>query len=312
MCGSVAGNLESEDNNTMSEYNGIAYKSKIIMLDIENENESDLLVPSDIRTMFLQGYNLNSRIFSNSYTCSYASLFSCSYDCQCYLLIDDDTLGKKFSLVANEKCKSAYGLDCCRLCNSYGKRDMQIDDFLYENQDAVVVFAAGNEGNIAVDGTIATTSKNAIVVGASMTSNQGFVDSIQYLNLDEESEICGVTSDTCCSDYSCSFSCCPSRMESQLKVLKTSYNQNNVAFFSARGPATGNRMKPDCKFIEIYQLTQKGVAVGDRVVSTRSDGSLSTNQCGNIYPKATNDAALKVSTGTSMSTPIVSLLLIQF
>ncbi|EFC37087.1 predicted protein [Naegleria gruberi] len=190
------------------------------------------------------------------------------------------------------------------LCNSYGKRDMQIDDFLYENQDAVVVFAAGNEGNIAVDGTIATTSKNAIVVGASMTSNQGFVDSIQYLNLDEESEICGVTSDTCCSDYSCSFSCCPSRMESQLKVLKTSYNQNNVAFFSARGPATGNRMKPDCKFIEIYQLTQKGVAVGDRVVSTRSDGSLSTNQCGNIYPNATNDAALKVSTGTSMSTPI--------
>lgn len=58
---------------------------------------------------------------------------------------------------------------------------------------------------------------------------------------------------------------------------------------SSKGPAVGNRIKPDV------------TGIGYNVVSAHSEGDSTTNQCGTISPAIGNSAALITSHGMQLS-----------
>lgn len=72
----------------------------------------------------------------------------------------------------------------------------------------------------------------------------------------------------------------------------TGYGPNNIAAFSARGPAFDGRIKPDL------------VAPGQTVLSSRSDGLPYSFQCGGELHR--DDAGIRILSGTSMAAPFVA------
>lgn len=144
--------------------------------------------------------------------------------------------------------------------NYYTSYSQQIDKFIYENPEFTVVVAAGNSGPGI--GTISTpgTSKNAITVGASISSYEAFSD---YLNMKVNHKYMFNKSD--------------------ILVNFINYQSNNIASFSSRGPAAGNRIKPDV------------VANGAFVKSAFSE----------VLDDHVHDKELLLQ-GTSMATPLVA------
>ncbi len=96
--------------------------------------------------------------------------------------------------------------------NSYTTDARNIDRYTWEHQDFVVIVAAGNAGPLP-GGSIGTpaTSKNAIAVGANMNSKRSF-------------SFLGLACTAVPYDWDCS---------------------NNLASFSANGPTSDSRLKPD-------------------------------------------------------------------
>lgn len=91
--------------------------------------------------------------------------------------------------------------------SDYSAQARDLDDFIYQNSDVLVVVAAGNSGESADSGTISSPSgaKNVISVGASLNSADSF------------------------SDVAC------------LSV----FNEYSIASFSSSGPTSDGRLKPD-------------------------------------------------------------------
>lgn len=91
--------------------------------------------------------------------------------------------------------------------SDYSSQARDLDDFIYQNPDVLVVVAAGNSGESATTGTISSPSgaKNVISVGASLNAAASF------------------------SDVGCS----------------SVFNEYSVASFSSSGPTTDGRLKPD-------------------------------------------------------------------
>lgn len=161
-----------------------------------------------------------------------------------------------------------------RQFGAYDDYARQVDEFMWEHPDMLIVFAAGNSGIDAdKDGRVDAgsmsspgTAKNVLTVGAS--ENMVLIGGIQK-KLGElmNGEAWGVEP-----------------MASDL----ISNNENGIAAFSSRGPTNDGRIKPDV------------VAPGTNIISNCSQVDGSSPLWGNY-----NDDYC-YSGGTSMSTPLTA------
>mmetsp|Transcript_12736 Transcript_12736/g.29300 ORF Transcript_12736/g.29300 Transcript_12736/m.29300 type:complete len:1267 (+) Transcript_12736:3-3803(+) len=189
--------------------------------------------------------------------------------------------------------------------NDYDTSAWETDKYMYENDDFLVLFAAGNDGDKG-DNTVGApaTAKNILCVGASETSNNGFKTSTNFI--DPNSYLCrgnqrssccsrGCTRQDCCNDGGYMTGCCQD-------VFDSYWNENNIAEFSSRGvtkqqgSAQYGRWKPDL------------VAPGSAIVSARANGGVGTTAQCNQPPTsgAWTNVALQPMDGTSMATPVMA------
>lgn len=156
---------------------------------------------------------------------------------------------------------------------AYDSMASQVDEYIWNHQDFLVLFAAGNSGvDHDKDGRIDPnsigspgTAKNCLTVGASknLVSNGGIQKKISQLK-------------AAAADWSAE----------PIFSSSLSENENGIAMFSSRGPTSDNRIKPDV------------VAPGTNILSNRSHIKGAEVLWG-IY----NDDYVW-SGGTSMSTPV--------
>ena len=150
------------------------------------------------------------------------------------------------------------------------------DNFVWNNQDMLILFAAGNEGidgnsNGVIDQDSITppaTAKNALSIGASENYRGETFTISPYLR------------------YGTTWP-----LDFPLDPIYSDYMGNNIeglAAFSSRGPTDDGRIKPDV------------VAPGTFILSLRSSAALSNGLWGDY------GAYYRYSGGTSMSTPIVA------
>jgi serine protease AprX len=156
---------------------------------------------------------------------------------------------------------------------AYSQSSQEIDDFVWNHQDCVICFAAGNDGiDSNGDGVIDPTSvgseaaaKNCITVGASENNRPKI--KLTY----------GQVRPT-------------SWPHSPIFGDLTADNPEGMAAFSSRGPTKERRIKPDV------------VAPGTSILSTRSRNL--------VHPSTTfgtsSDPAYFFDDGTSMATPLVA------
>lgn len=155
-----------------------------------------------------------------------------------------------------------------------------VDEFIYEHPDMLIIFSAGNAGQAAVlrnsprgypdlmSISSPASAKNILCVGANRTSRtQGGRSALTHKDV------------------------WPDKFPNPpMDVEKISGNTEALAGFSSRGPCTNYMIKPDV------------VAPGTDIVSTRSSIAPMRNYWG-PYPK--NDKYMYLG-GTSMSAPIVT------
>ena len=91
---------------------------------------------------------------------------------------------------------------------------------MWNNPDALVIFAAGNDGPYASSIDAPSTNKNGIAVGASLNDYNSW---LLYGGSDTNSD----TSDSTATSGS------------------TVFTGNSAAFFSSQGPTADGRLKPD-------------------------------------------------------------------
>ena len=201
---------------------------------------------------------------------------------------------------------------------SYGVQSQAIDTFVANNPDMLVLFAASNDGRdglytISPEGS----SKNALTVGAAQTTNQGWLESINFTNFTQtvanaQAALCAAgypqcanfTSTQACCDLSasaCAFmnrtdpncyanACCPAALAATYAGNPTLYGQANMATFSSRGFTKDGRIKPDV------------AAPGQRIISSNSQGTANAVPCGAIP----QEQELVQKSGTSMATPVTA------
>ncbi|WP_407355792.1 PGF-pre-PGF domain-containing protein [Methanolobus sp. WCC5] len=159
---------------------------------------------------------------------------------------------------------------------AYTTYSQQIDQFMWENPDMLILFSAGNSGidansdGVIDQGSIGSpgTAKNCLTVGASENERGNEFGIVPYLNWGSGSWLSYYPENPIRDDYMAS-------------------NREGMAAFSSRGPTEDGRIKPDV------------VAPGTFIASTRSSIG-SSSGWGPI-----NDNYLYMG-GTSMSTPITA------
>lgn len=163
-------------------------------------------------------------------------------------------------------------------CNYYSSSSREVDDYMYQHQDFLVLIAAGNSGGMGLYTVEApATCKNCFSVGASQTTLDGFKSLTAFM--DANAEICGGSgSPTCCQTNSCTLNdCCPNYACCSSGYSSQYYGSDNMAEFSSKGTTmskwqsnqtpdkTSGRIKPDI------------VSVGETIVSANSDGTSSNS-----------------------------------
>ncbi len=204
-------------------------------------------IPDDLNDLFLQAYNEGARIQTNSWGGA-----------------EDD-----------------QGND---IHGQYTANSQQIDDFMWQHKDTVILFAAGNDGkDNNKDGIIDTDSllvqacaKNCITVGASENNRPP-----------GSSPPPGYDIPWATKEWAKKFPVEP------IKNDHVSDNPEGMAAFSSRGPTDDGRIKPDV------------VAPGTNILSVRS--SVATEVLwGELPANDPNSPFYWYSGGTSMSTPIIA------
>lgn len=162
-----------------------------------------------------------------------------------------------------------------RNLGAYDGMAAQVDEFMWENPDFLILFAAGNSGaDLDKDGVIdhgsvssPGTAKNALTVGASENNTDlgGIQVPISKLRSAKDAWPAEPIHSSLVSD-----------------------NENGIAMFSSRGPTQDGRLKPEI------------VAPGTNILSVKSQHPNAMEMWG-LY---NNDYAW--SGGTSMATPIVA------
>ena len=156
---------------------------------------------------------------------------------------------------------------------AYSQSSKEIDDFVWNHQDCVICFAAGNDGTDSdADGVIDPASigseaaaKNCITVGASENNRPKIA--LKYGKLRP-------------TDWP----------HSPIFGDLTADNPEGMAAFSSRGPTKERRIKPDV------------VAPGTSILSTRSRNLVTPST---IFGTS-SDSAYFFDDGTSMATPLVA------
>ncbi|GMF24601.1 unnamed protein product [Phytophthora lilii] len=126
--------------------------------------------------------------------------------------------------------------------SDYSSQARDLDAFIYENPDVLVVVAAGNSGESTITGqrTISSPSgaKNVISVGASLNSADSF------------------------TDYAC----------------PDIFNEHTVASFSSAGPTTDGRLKPDVVAPGMSLISSQSEAPGSTKESSATCSLQGTSQ----------------------------------
>jgi subtilisin family serine protease len=310
VAGSIAGSMFSDAPNfdKLSRFAGVAKDAKLYFTDIYNPMYNTLLIPDDLYTSYFpKPYTEGkARIHSNSWGCSF-NAFQCQYDCVCQWAYDTQ-YGKRGQRVSNDWCIDNLGNDCCKICNVYDSRASEVDHFVYENDDMLIIYPSGNIGFYSSSGTLSSpgTAKNVLTVGASQTTNTNFLESVDYEDLSEifnilekrgihnTAECCAAVGRTPEETQFIKGLCCPPYIKQYYQTYVNYFDWQNMAYFSSRGPSSDGRIKPDI------------VGPGYSVVSMHSDGNPRSNQCGLMRPNGDNPAALMTLKGTSMSAPLVA------
>ncbi len=125
VCGTLAGD-QSYINAGNYDYNGMAYRAKLMMQDVGADDEwacmiGQVLIPTSLTTAYTNAYGLGARIHSNSWGSTE---------------------------------------------NSYDSYCVDIDNFMWNNPQFLVLFAAGNGGPGGSTVGFPGTAKNCITVGA--------------------------------------------------------------------------------------------------------------------------------------------------
>jgi subtilisin family serine protease len=196
---------------------------------------------------------------------------------------EDSNTGMLLGLILdlNKIFEQAYFADARIHSNSWGaasastysSESADVDQYMWENKDFLIVFAAGNSGvDMDHDGRIdpfsicsPASSKNCLTVGGS-----------ENVRPDE--------------GYTCAYGECWSRLYAKDPIASDhlANNQNGMAAFSSRGPTLDGRFKPDI------------VAPATNIISARSSKASM-----NGWGVCSNNNYLYMG-GTSMATPIVA------
>lgn len=208
-------------------------------------------IPDDLNFLFQKSYDDGARIFSNSW-----------------------------GGVTDNSGNPAY--------SQYTSDSQAIDEFVWTHKDAVILFAAGNEGKdvenprgfIDPDSLcVQATAKNIITVGA-CESNRA----IGGINPDPNGPARKCTYGECWpQDFS----------KDPIKSDRLSNNPDGMSAFSSRGPADDGRIKPDI------------VAPGTNILSVRSSKASETGWGLLPVGDARRDFYMFMG-GTSMATPITA------
>eukprot|EP00007_Cunea_sp_BSH-02190019_P003699 CAMPEP_0174235450 /NCGR_PEP_ID=MMETSP0417-20130205/4880_1 /TAXON_ID=242541 /ORGANISM="Mayorella sp, Strain BSH-02190019" /LENGTH=990 /DNA_ID=CAMNT_0015313955 /DNA_START=117 /DNA_END=3089 /DNA_ORIENTATION=- len=189
----------------------------------------------------------------------------------------------------------------------YSTHAATTDAFAYANPDFLPVFSAGNQG-LRGFGTVnaPSSAKNVLSVGASQSVTSSFTERrtdaefealAQFwyeracgpsLELYQQRAFCSAfnQNSTPCENFQnvlclnfepnagscCNFPyfdvrCCGSGILNEIETHPELFDQNGLAAISSRGPAWDGRIKPDV------------VAPGERVITAKSDGDVTTFQC---------------------------------
>lgn len=260
----VAGSILGSGAQSNGEIRGMAYKARLVFQAVEQYFQDGYGlygIPNDLKDLFQQSYDDGARIFSNSWGGS----------------------------PSDDSGNPIYG--------QYSAESQAIDEFIWNHKDAVILFAAGNEGKDAnkkgkVDSNslaAQATAKNCITVGAS--ENYRPSGSIPI----------GIDS-TFGEGWPNDFPVLP------ISTDHVSNNSDGMAAFSSRGPTADGRIKPDV------------VAPGTNILSVRSsvDGIANkTDDMGYLCSDLSKGWGLlpdgdlhkpyyKFDGGTSMATPITA------
>ncbi|GBF82113.1 S8 family serine peptidase [Aphanothece sacrum] len=158
----------------------------------------------------------------------------------------------------------------------YGRQSEQLDEFVWEHKDFLVLVAAGNDGQqrssaIGIDQKSVTppgTAKNCLTVGASENQREGeFTDTYGQWWPDK-------------------FPHDPIKSDNMANSL------DDIAAFSSRGPCEDGRRKPDV------------IAPGTFILSTRSSQIANNNFAWGAFTPAKRH--YMYMGGTSMATPLVA------
>lgn len=256
----VAGSVLGSGAQSSGSIRGMAFNAKLVFqaveqhLDVKREYQAQLAdgyyligIPDDLNALFQQSYEDGARIFSNSWGSA------------------RDPSGNLI-----------YG--------QYTSESQAIDEFVWTHRDAVILFAAGNEGrdsggNGVIDTdslSVQATAKNCITVGASENNRpHGSVPTPGY----------DIPYGT--GRWLTDFPAPP------ISTDHVSDNPEGMAAFSSRGPADDGRIKPDV------------VAPGTNILSVRS--SVAREKGWGLLPigDALRDFYMFMG-GTSMATPITA------
>ncbi len=248
----VAGSILGDGAQSNCEIRGMAYKASLVFQAVEQYFQDGYGlygIPNDLKELFQQSYDDGARIFSNSWDGS------------------EDVSGN-----------SLYG--------QYTAQSQVIDEFIWNNKNAVILFAAGNEGKDADragkgDGIIdnnslavQATAKNCITVDASE-------------NYRPKASVSIGIDDTYGRGWPSDFPA------PHIYMDHVSDNPDGMAAFSSLRPMADGRIKPD------------EVAPGTNILSVRS--SVSNDPGWELFlPGDTPPPYYKFDGGTSMATPITA------
>ena len=162
-------------------HNGMAPGAKIYFQDVQQnahpdcnepgkacERVNDLTVPIDLaKNLFLDPYNAGARIHLNSWGCR-----------------APDTATGANSI--NETRPAS--------CNKYSVMSRDVDKFVHEHPDFLIIFAAGENGRSDEEGSIAEpgTCKNCLTIGMTHTFHKRYREAARMR--DPQADICGIQS----------------------------------------------------------------------------------------------------------------------
>ncbi len=241
----VAGSVLGNGSRSSGTIRGMAPAARLVFQATQRKNTGGLVIPADYNTLFLQAYNDGARIHTNSWN---------TYD----------------------PSRALYG--------QYNAGSQDIDEFMWNHKDSIILFSAANNGIDAnSNGVIDTDSvapqacaKNCITVGA--TEGNRPHGAVPAPGLD-------MTWGTAWSaDY-------PSNPINNDHV---SDDPEGMAAFSSRGPTDDGRTKPDV------------VAPGTNILSTRSSLVTGVPLWGDLPAADPLHDLYCWSGGTSMSTPLTA------